>query len=261
MSPRNPKTFPVDRKRDRAALTAVFPSKKAYLDFKEDDPAVARRAIPLFLRYAKAGGLIQEEQESALIDFIEQNRSGEAERNPPKGFTFEELVEEITENNSVNSLVAWLNGIARDFGMAEVQASMFSRLRKDFHPNTPKKRNLLRLLSFWIGTSRGEVGWNYEMLLKLPRSVPGEEAPLEEREGVRIAFALQSRGNIIDFDAVQWLRSELPKCIKDLRLYHLNWKQIAYTATTASLSLPKMKGPSGEPRLYSQAIRDGLAEP
>ena len=31
---------PEDRKRDRAALLGIFPTKKAYLDFKEDDPAV-----------------------------------------------------------------------------------------------------------------------------------------------------------------------------------------------------------------------------
>lgn len=260
MGPGKRMTMPLeDRKRDRAALLGIFPTRKAYLDFKEDDPAVARRAIPLFVRSAKTKGFIQEETEGALLDFIEQNRPGEGGRTPPEGLTFGELVEEITDSSSVNSLVAWLNGVARDFGMLEVQASMFSRLRKDFHPNTSKKRNLLRLLAFWIGANRSEVAWNYEMLLKLPRNVQEEDAQPEEKEGVRIAFSLQSRGNIIDFDAVQWLRSELPKCIKDLRLFHVNWKQIAYTATTAALSLPKMKGPSGEPRLYSQAIRDSLA--
>lgn len=237
----------------------MFPSRKAFLDFLEDEPAVARRAVPLLLRHAKAGGLIQEEKEAAFLEFIEQNRSGEEGRTPPRGLTFGELVEEITDGRSVNSLISWLNGLARDFGMLEIQASMFSRLRRDFHPNTPKKRNLLRLLAYWLGMSRSEVGWDYEMLLKLPRGRPQEEAQPEEKEGVRIAFSLQSRGNIIDFDAVQWLRSELPRCIKDLKLYHVNWKQIVYTATTAALSLPKMRGPAGEPRLYSQAIRDGLA--
>ncbi len=259
MAPRKTKDPLEDRQKDRAALLAIFPSTKAFLDFKEDDPAVARRAIPLFVRYAKAKGVIQEEEESALLEFIEQNRSGEETKTPPKGFTFGELVEEITDSNSVNSLISWLNGVARDFGMLEVQASMFSRLRKDFHPNTSKKRNLLRLLAFWLGVSRSDVGWDYEMLVSLPRSAPQEEAPPEEKEGVRIAFSLQSRGNIIDFDAVHWLRTELPQCIKDLKLYHVNWRQITYTATTAALSLPKMKGPSGEPRLYSRAIRDGLA--
>jgi hypothetical protein len=259
MSPRKSRLHEEDRKSDRAALLAVFPSRDAYQEFKEDDPAVARRAGPLFVRYARSRGLIAEEREDALLDFIEQNRSGEEKRSPPKGFTFGELVEEITENSSVNSLINWLNGVARDFELLEVQASMFSRLRKDFHPNTSKKRNLLRLLAFWLGMNRSELGWNYEMLLDLPRETPQEDAPPEEKEGVRIAFSLQSRGNIIDFDAVQWLRTELPKCIKDLKLYHVNWRQIAYTATTAALSLPKMKGPSGEPRLYSQAIRDSLA--
>ncbi len=248
-----------DRKSDKAALLAIFPTRKAFLDFKEEDPALARRAMPLFVRHAKAKGFIREEEERALLDFIEQNRSGEEKRAPPKGLTFGELVEEITDGSSVNSLISWLNGVAREFGMLEVQASMFSRLRKDFHPNTSKKRNLLRLLAFWLGMNRSEIGWNYEMLLEMPRGTPQEEAPAEEKEGVRIAFSLQSRGNIIDFDAVQWLRTELPKCIKDLKLYHVNWRQIAYTATAASLSLPKMKGPSGEPRLYSRAIRDSLA--
>ena len=80
-----------DRKRDRAALLGVFPSKKAYLDFKEDDPAVARQAIPLFIRYAKAKGFIQEEKEGALLDFIEQNRPGEGGRTPPLIVTVTEV--------------------------------------------------------------------------------------------------------------------------------------------------------------------------
>ncbi len=259
MSPRKTTRIPEDRKRERAALLAVFPSRKSYLDFKEEDPAVARRALPLFLRHARANGLIGQEREADLLAFIEQGRHLEEERTPPGGLGFGDLLEEITDNHSVNSLIARLNGLAREFGMLEVQASMFSRLRRDFHPNTSKKKNLLRLLAFWLGRNRSEVGWDYEMLLKLPRGAPREEAQPEEKEGVRIAFSLQSRGNIIDFDAVQWLRAELPKCIKDLKLYHVNWKQIAYTATTAALDLPKMRGPAGEPRLYSQAIRDGLA--
>jgi len=82
-----------DRKRDRAALLGILPSKKAYLDFREDDSAVARQAIPLFMRYAKTKGFIQEETEGALLDFIEQNRPGEGGRTPPKGFTFGELLE------------------------------------------------------------------------------------------------------------------------------------------------------------------------
>jgi len=65
-----------DRKGVRAALLGIFPSRKPFLDFQEDDPAVARRAVPLFVRYARTKGFIQEDEkvDPAIIVWKEREQ-------------------------------------------------------------------------------------------------------------------------------------------------------------------------------------------
>ncbi len=239
------------------ALLGIFPTTDAYFSFKEDNAPITNRAIPEFVRFAHETGLSKRETENDLITAIEKYSANKKESNPLKGFIFEDLIKDVTEGSSVNTLITELNVIARQFKMSDVQGSMFSRLKRDFHLNTPAKRNCIRILSFWIGKNRPLLEWNYEAILKIPR---GKEIDglVEEQEGARIAFRLEGRGEIIDTDVVEWLKNELAKCITELKLYHIDLKRITCFATTIFLTIDKHEGPSGEPRLFESAIRDSL---
>ncbi|ABW67493.1 hypothetical protein [Desulfosudis oleivorans] len=238
------------------ALLGMLPSVAAYADFKADMRKGFSDVMPALLSYAVDSGLVREKTEAAFLAFLETNPASSASI---EGRTFSDLLAQVLGTRSVNSLLESLNTYANRFCMMPVQASMFSRLKKDFHPNTPKKRNVLRLLAFWLGAKRPELGWNYEMLMALADTRSAEPLPAEEKEGVRIAFALQAAGGILDIKAVEWLQSELRQCIADLNLPRIEPHRISFTLSTAHLDLPRAPGPSGEPRLYARAIRSSLA--
>jgi hypothetical protein len=249
----------IDKKAEKIkkALLGIFPNIEAFLEFKQDDPEISNRAIPEFIKTACNNGLIKKENEDAFIAFLEENRSEPDKNDLPAGLTFEDLMRDITEGSSVNTLIAELNLIARQFRMSNVQGSMFSRLKRDFHLNTPAKRNCIRILSFWIGKNRPFLNCTYETIFEIPRGRDLDFA-LEEVEGVRIAFRLEGRGEIIDTDVVEWLKSELSKCMNDLKLYHIDLQKITCFATTIFLTIPKKPGRSGEPRLYEEGVRDSM---
>jgi tetratricopeptide (TPR) repeat protein len=246
-----------DIKNAKYALLGMIPSVEAYTDFKADMRKGFSDVMPELVDYAASCDLITERTEAALLTFLEANpvtAAGSGERR-----TFSGFLTQVLGMRSVNSLLENLNLFAERFRMMPIQASMFSRLKKNFNPNTPKKRNVLRLLAFWAGLKRPELGWHYEILLRLGDARPVKPVTVEEIEGIRIAFALQAAGDILDLKAVDWLKSELHQCINDLNLHYIQPNRIAFTLSTAHIDLPKAPGPSGEPRLYARAIRDSLA--
>ncbi|MBN2062847.1 MAG: hypothetical protein JW882_20765, partial [Deltaproteobacteria bacterium] len=109
------------------------------------------------------------------------------------------------------------------------------------------------------GYSRAYLGkvWNYETFLKLCPRDPGTRA----RQGVRIAFELYSRGDVIEMSAVNWLKNELISCIKDLSSIKYNRFQ-AFSTTSFFIDLPKEGGVEenvDHPRSYGRAIKDALS--
>ncbi len=239
------------------ALLNMFPDPSFYDQFREDMGASFPDSINVILEYARANRLIPEKTETAFLEFIRQNRLPAPAADPDHNFSG--FLEKLLGGRSVNSLLKQLNRLAETLCMAPVGAPMVSRLKKNFHPNTPRKRNLLRLLAFWAGLKRPELGVNYARLLALADSRAPAEPAVEEKEGVRIAFALQAAGGIIDVKAVEWLKSELRQCLSDLNLHHIAPHRISFSLSTAHIDLPKAPGPSGEPRLYGKAMRDSLA--
>lgn len=245
------------------ALLAMFPHQRSFSEFKtsiakmaESDAKIGR-VIFRILQYACKNGVIEAETETAFTAFIESQGKRLIQSDVSAGYEFKDLLEEITENRSVNQLINALNRITQRFEMPDIQASMFTRLKKDFNPNTVIKRNCLRVLAFWLGRHHPLAGWNYEKLIALA------EQPLydiDTKAGVRLAFNIEGKGDIIHPQAVAWLRKELEECIKNLQLYHINPKeQFDYSSATVFLNLYKEKGALGEPRLYQRSIRDALA--
>jgi len=246
-----------DTRNAKYALLGMIPSITAYNDFKADMRRGFTEVMPALLDYAASCGLIKEKTEAAFLSFIENNVA--AKSSSMEGRAFADLLSQVQGPKSVNHLLEALNAFARRFRLMPIQASMVSRLKKNFILNTPKKRNVLRLLAFWIGLKRPELGWHYEMLLSLADAQPAQPAPIEEKEGVRIAFVLQAVGDILDQKAVDWLKNELPRCLYDLDLHYIPPQTITFSLSTAHIDLPKEPGPSGEPRLYARAIRESLA--
>ncbi|MCP4552773.1 MAG: hypothetical protein GY834_12200 [Bacteroidetes bacterium] len=72
---------------------------------------------------------------------------------------------------------------------------MFTRLKSD-PADTPRKRDALRSIAFWLGHERAHLGplWNFETLSKLCDRI---EPKIDYKEGVRIAFSIYSRGDVI----------------------------------------------------------------
>ncbi|MFO8047864.1 MAG: hypothetical protein R6U29_02430, partial [Desulfosudaceae bacterium] len=226
MDPVKNQTGQGDDRNLKNALISMFPSNKSYLEFKNDAGKHFPASLESFLELAQSKDLIKEATEEAFLNFIENNQFLFESHEPPEGYNFSRLLDQVLNKWSVNSLIVKLNSFAEQFKMIPVQASMFSRLKKDFLPNTPKKRNLLRLFAFWMGLCRPQSGWHYEMLLQLPRKEPFKPE-FKENEGVRMAFSLQSAGDILNLKTVEWLKKELRQCIQDINLNQVNLNRIS----------------------------------
>jgi hypothetical protein len=168
-----------------AAVIAAFPDLETLNEFQINDPVVAGIALPKFVAYAFEHGLIAEPTAGCLRAMIEQ-----APRAPsplPDGFSFGDLIDRISVGRSVNQLVeAELRPICRTLGLPDAQASMISRGRGRFVPNTRGKQNLLRALAFWIGLNRPSWAWTFPTLMQL-RSPEKPAFDLDPEHGVRLA--------------------------------------------------------------------------
>ncbi len=243
---------------DKNALLSVFPSSETLLHFIRNDRDVAEKALPEFIRFAWERGFIAAKTEKAFTDFIEKEAGKVVAASLPEGFSFNDLIDRISENQSVNSFIeSELRPIAREFHLPEVQASMISRLRQNFNPNTRGKLNLMRVLAFWIGGNRSYWGWNYHTLLQLKDTVIHEET--DRNEGVRLAFQMEIRDDILGQGTIEWLKNELYQSMKELDIFYIDRKQILSSATTVFVSIPKMKGCAGDMTLYATALRNAVA--
>ena len=243
-------------------LMAVFPTLEAYGRFIEEDKGDIRP----FIRLARKYGIIPHNKAGEAFEaFIEEHSRDPEERTPPAGLTLSELLENKEKIKlSVRGLTGWINELMNEFDLnhlmpaGKVSNAMFSRLGRG-PANTPAKRNTLRLLSFWFGYKRPQLGpvWNYETLLKLCPS----EQKLESDEGARIAFYLRSRGDLIEDKTVKWLKNELGSCVKDLG-YVQYGKIHSYSTTSFYLDLPNAgiaKHGMSHLGAYSRCVRDAIA--
>ncbi len=214
----------------------------------------------MIIDYAYKNDILEDKTPVAFVNFL-RNSSKDDKYSPLEELSFKDVVESVREPLSVNSLVEKLEIISERLGMPKVHASMITRLKQDFNPNTAKKRAALRILSYWISKNRPQFEWNYEKFLELPQSTSRDRDNVKEMEGVVMTIDIQGRGDTVEPGAVQWLKKTLPICINDLKLYkHIDKSNIYADSTTSlTLRLPKKTGLLGEPRVYNQAIRDSLA--
>jgi len=247
-----------EQKETIRALLSTFPSEKSFLEFKKKDQKYSQYAIPKFIKEAKNKNIIQEDSEKEFLKFIRENSKNKGVT-LPESLSFGDLIEQIQlrEELSITNLIGELSEKAKYFGIPEPQASMVTRLKQNFNPNTTKKKCLIRILAYWLGIKNLPFNWDYEQIIDLHK-----KETIEKKEGIVIAIKILSRGgDVVSRDAVDWLKNELSKCVDDLNLLsYINKKDIKiYSATSVCLRLSKKGGPVEEPRLYSRAIRNALA--
>lgn len=243
----------------KTAISRAFPTTKDFIRFRDHDKTVSIKAIPKLISFTAGLGLLSAANEAAFIQYIAAITALPVQTHVPIAISFEKVIKEIKGDRSVNQLIKELNHLSQLFGMPTFNAPMFSRLKKDFKPDTAKKRSLLRILAFWIGLVQPEYIWDYASLLKIP-TMEAAALPDNASEGARIDFSFQTRGEIINVEMIEWLKTIIPECIRELRLYHLIGRELQfYSATSVSLEIPKKSGPCSEPHLFGQAVRDCLA--
>jgi hypothetical protein len=242
------------------ALLSAFPTAASFYDFRDNDREISRRAIPGIIRHAHAHSVIETPTEAAFAAFLEKNE-GVGGAKTPAGLSFPDVIETLAGSLSVNALIAQLEVTARELCLPSVRASMVTRLKKRFVVNTPKKRALLRLLAFKLGQKRPELNWRYDVLLQLPAGPADETKHLQETAGITLTFHLQSEGAVIAPADVTWLKKELSSCIDTLSLENVIHKKALETigATSFTVRVQKKPGPPDEPRLYNEAVRNGMA--
>lgn len=196
------------KEKARSALTAVFPKKESVADFIKDSEG--RDRLQSFMEFASRHALIDSPTREAFEAFIDANsRPSISERR-------DELMMEDFVNNrreylniriSNRVLLDKINGLllANKISLPPLSSSMFTRLKRQT-ANTPRKRDALRSFAFWIGYERAEEGkqWHYETLKDLCREDP--DTPLASSRGIRIAFSINSRGNIIGREIITWMK-------------------------------------------------------
>lgn len=244
---------------DQYGLISAFPSPETLSEFQRNDPGVSERALPRFLECARQNGFISRRREADFAAWIAETAPERSVRPLPAGFAFGDLVDKMAGDRSVNQLVETeLNPLAKRFGLPHAQPSMISRLRKHFHPNTPAKRNLLRLLALWIGMNRPHWGWDYETLLGLQEAVR-PDFRIDPSEGVRMAFHLAGHGELLEPAAVGWVKGELVESLKHLGIFYVESRRVSAATTTVYLNLPRLQGARGDVTLYARALRDAVA--
>ncbi len=243
------------------ALLAVFPTTDAYLSFVENET----NSIEQFVQIAAANDLIKDKSEKAFEAFLQDNSRQPEDCVPPEDLTFTGFLKnKHAINMSTRALTISINRLIKEYDLGElvpsgkVSNAMFSRLGHE-SINTNIKRNTVRLLSFWLGYHRPELGlaWNYESLLRIRRP----EQNVCPTEGVRIGFCLSSRGALVGDKAMKWLKRMVHICVNELGLSK-DLRICPFHTTCFYVDLPreKVKGSNLQhPAFFSQSARNSIA--
>ncbi|MDQ5986007.1 MAG: hypothetical protein CSYNP_01725 [Syntrophus sp. SKADARSKE-3] len=235
------------------AIWSIFPTIEEFRNFRSDSQNMA--IIDRFIDLAYQKELITQKTEREFGELINRCSERYKDLSPSAEYTFDILVKAIKKQTSVKSLVAELKIMAKQLGYLVPDEVLFTRLKQDFHVNSLKKHHTLMLLSIWLNMKMPELCLNYKTLLSFPRT--SSEATEDENTGILVAFAFM--GESIDAGAIDFLRNELPKCIKDLNIVYLNDKRMHYLATTCLAKFPLKVDIPGFPQTYADAVRDAMS--
>ncbi|KPA12973.1 hypothetical protein MHK_006825 [Candidatus Magnetomorum sp. HK-1] len=247
----------IDKNKLKLAILSMIPDSHSYYIFNED---VSHETRKKFISFLYKQNVIREESENSLFTFIEKNALHTKGHSLSKEISFKDIIK-IIEVHSFRQLTDQVNKLANDIHLSiQISNTMFSRLTNE-SVNTPKKRNTLRLLALWIGYKRSHLisNWNYEILQKLCSM----NNLNENSNGVRIAFSLNSRGDVINEKTIRWFKNELISIIKDLKINYASFDgadSFQVNEFTIDLSLAKSAQiDECMPVDYDKTVRDGIA--
>lgn len=239
------------------ALYRMFPTVDSFQNFVSEDNDDNRKIRRNLVDIAFKNKHIPDRTEHELCKLINTMSMTRVTPHHEK-LSFSDIMDNLAQGASINTLVEWLNYLATDLGFPKIQASMITRMKQSGQFKTSRQQLLLRLIAFWTGLKRPLLPYTFQTFTE---SFAFALAPAHDvdDEGVRIDFTFLQTVEIIDFQMIDWLKTELLQCIKDLNLFSITGSKISFYSTiTASLKIHKDKGPTLEPRLYSQAIRCAL---
>ncbi|PKN19088.1 MAG: hypothetical protein CVU71_09925 [Deltaproteobacteria bacterium HGW-Deltaproteobacteria-6] len=254
------------RDKAMAAILSVFPTVECLTSFyqnKDNTPAGDS-----FIDFAVRNGLISPADTESLEQFIRAHTDNTFKLQLAGDISFEDLLNKKEETLKLNlSLRALCNRInalltTHHIRLPQVTHSMLMRLKKE-PLDTDYKMNVLRSIAFWLGYERAELSrkWNFETLVSL---FPESGAPSksdDHNEGVRIGFALTSRGEVIDHEIIGWLKKNIKSYITEAIGHFLygKWGKVkAYDITTLYIDFPKEKE-GGNLVHYMECLKSAVA--
>jgi hypothetical protein len=246
-----------------SALLATFPTIDAFRLFSKNTDNVA--ILDSLIDFAVRNGMIETADEVHLESLIRSRSAETREGEIPRHLNFEGLLDKKDEflrlNISMRTLTTRINSLIADnrLGLPNVTPTMFTRLKKE-PVDTEYKKNVLRSFAFWLGHERPEMSslWNYDTLVGLCNGIKHDG---NYREGVRVGFALSSRGDVIDHEILGWLKKMLKQYIEDAIGHFLygRWGKVrSHDITTLYIDFPKEKDAS-EPMAYRQCLRGAVS--
>jgi tetratricopeptide (TPR) repeat protein len=206
----------------------------------------------------------QNRRAKSLEEFILQHTAHRVDFQPPKHLDFEELLDKKEDllriTISLRALTERINALLaeKQIALPKVTNSMLTRLKKE-PVDTVYKQNVLRSLAFWLGHERPEVAadWNFDTLVRLCRDGKQTE---NYTEGVRIGFALYSRGDVIDHEIWGWLKKNMKNYVEQSISHFLygHWGKVrSHDITTLYIDFPKEEE-GGDPVSYRKCLRSAV---
>ncbi|MFA6010365.1 MAG: hypothetical protein WC799_10325 [Desulfobacteraceae bacterium] len=247
-----------------SALLAIFPTIDAFMAFSKNSDNIA--TLNSLIDFAARNEIVKTADAIDLESFIRNHSSVLSDVcELPQHLNFEGLLEKKDEllrlNLSMRTLTTRINSLIDEqkLGLPNVTNSMFTRLKKE-PADTDYKKNVLRSFAFWLGHERSDLSatWNYDTLFRLC-NVSKHDG--NYREGVRVGFALSSRGDVIDHEILGWLKKTLKQYIEQSIGHFLygRWGKVrSHDITTIYIDFPKEKEAS-EPVAYSQCLRSAVS--
>jgi len=232
-----------------SAILATFPTAEYFTSFYQinDNSDICDS----FIDFAARNSVITTPDIESLEQFIRSHTDDAVKFKVPKDINFEELLNRKGEmlhlNLSLRALCKRINAIltTSKIALPHVTNSMLIRLKKE-PLDTAYKSNVLRSIAFWLGYERADVSskWNFDTLIKLFPESRRSQNYSEYDEGVRIGFALTSRGEVIDHEILGWLKKAIKSYITEAISHFLygKWGKVkAYDITTLYIDFPKEK--------------------
>jgi hypothetical protein len=249
-----------------SAILSVFPTAESFLLFYQNNDN--SETCDSFIDFAVRNGIINSPDIERLEQFIRSQTSSAVKLKAPKDMDFEELLNKKGEMLHVTlSLRALCNRIntiltAQRIALPQVTNSMLNRLKKE-PLDTAYKMNVLRSVAFWLGHERADVSqkWNFDTLINLFPESRTSQKDGEYNEGVRIGFALTSRGEVIDHEIIGWLKKTIKNYLNEAISHFLygKWGKVkAYDITTLYIDFPKEKE-GGNLVHYMECLKSAVA--